>query len=95
MRIIINIALHNFKRIKKLLIIIDSKSTLQKISKSGIMIANNIITLDTRNLIIKSKIESRNIKLLLVLSYCHIKSNEMADHLVNIAKEMIWIPQMQ
>ncbi|KAG5870624.1 hypothetical protein JTB14_028548 [Gonioctena quinquepunctata] len=67
----------------KLIIIVDSRSALEKITKSGINAKNDKITLNVRRKLIDAKARNKDIKLIWVPSHTGIRGNERADKLAN------------
>ncbi|KAG5868400.1 hypothetical protein JTB14_005257 [Gonioctena quinquepunctata] len=67
----------------KLIIIADSRSALEKITKSGINAKNDKITLNVRRKLIDAKARNKDIKLIWVPSHTGITGNERADKLAN------------
>ncbi|KAG5867309.1 hypothetical protein JTB14_030451 [Gonioctena quinquepunctata] len=69
----------------KLIIIADSRSALDKKTKSGINAKNDNITLNVRRKLIDAKARNKDIELIWVPSHTGITGNDRADKLANEA----------
>lgn len=68
-------------------IISDSKSALQRVTRPGIQAKNDFLSLKTRDTIIQKTLEQRDVKLLWVPSHSGIRGNEEADRLAAMGRQ--------
>ncbi|KAH1000574.1 hypothetical protein HUJ04_012883 [Dendroctonus ponderosae] len=76
------------KKFENAIILSDSPSAIGEISRTGVSINSNLLTLRTRSLLIEAKAAGCDIALAWIPGHARIQSNVVADGLATIGRQL-------